>query len=184
MPIEHDSGANKQAVLARIDRERELWNALVAEVDSAWTEESNAMGEWSFKEVVAHLAGWRQLFVDELVATVQGTPIAPQPWPFTFVWSEEGTPEGEAKVQAINEWLAEQGRERTYAQVLAQTSLHWTTMRAAVDLMPAALIDSTTAIPGLDGHSLAEALLGPNAFGHFHHEHEPEIRAWLARRRG
>jgi hypothetical protein len=183
MSSDSGSATKKQAVLDRIAKERSTWDALVAEVDPAWAVEPNAMEEWSFKDVVAHLAGWRQLFVDELVAAVQGTPVPPQIWPFAFDWSEEGKPEGDANVRAINVWLTEQSRDRTYDQVLAHTSLQWTMMQAAIDLMPDELVERSDVIASLGGHSLAEALLGPNAFSHFHVEHEPEIRAWLARQR-
>ena len=177
------SPGRKQAILARIDEERAVWDALVAEVDPAWVDEPNAIGAWSFKDVAAHLVGWRQRFVDEAVAAAQGTPPPAQDWPFTYEESEEDTPEGEAKTQAINDWLFEQGQNRSYDQVLAQADLQWTVLRAAVSLMPDGLVEQPGAIPSLGGASLAETMLGANVFGHFHEEHEPEIRAWLATRR-
>jgi hypothetical protein len=183
MSSDTGSATKKQAVLDRIATERSIWEALVAEVDPAWAIEPKAIGDWSFKDVVAHLAGWRQRFVDDVVAVVQGTPAPALDWPYTWEESEEQTPEGEARTQAINDWLYTQSRDRTYAQVLAQYALQWTTLRAAVELMPDALVERRDAIARLGGQSLAEALLGDDAFSHFHVEHEPEIRAWLANRR-
>jgi hypothetical protein len=183
MSSDDGSGVNRQAVRERIAEERAQWDALIAEVDPAWAEEPEAMGEWSFKDVAAHLAGWRQSFVDELVAAVQGTPVPALGWPFTHEESAEETPEGEARTQAINDWLYAQNRDRTYDQVLAQAALQWTTMQAVVDLMPDDLLESKEAFARLGGQPLAEAMLSPDMFSHFHEEHEPEIRAWLARRR-
>jgi hypothetical protein len=183
MSTSNESSSTKQAVLDRLATEQAAWDALVAEVDPAWAGEPNAMGAWSFKDVAAHIAGWRQAFVNDVVAAVQGTPPPSLGWPYTHEKTEEETPEGDAKTQAVNDWLFAQSRPRTYDQVLAEAALQWTTLRAAVALMPDDLIERGDAIASLGGQSLAEILLGEVAFPHFHEEHEPEIRQWLATRR-
>jgi hypothetical protein len=183
MSSDNRSGEIRQAIRDRIAEERANWESLVAEVDPDWVTEPGAMGEWSFKDAVAHIAGWRQRWVDELVATVQGTPIPTYDWPYTYEESEEQSPEGDAKTEAINEWLFDQSRKRTYDQVLAQISLQSTTMQAAVDLMPDELIEGTDTVAGSSGRSLVNSLRNGDAFSHYQEEHEPEIRAWLDRRR-
>ena len=172
----------KQAVLDRLAEEQAIWDALIAEVPPAWAVEPDAMGEWSFKDVVAHLTGWRQPLVNDIVAVVQGTPPARLDWPFTRIESEDPT-HGEARTQAINDWLFDQNRDRNYDQVLAEASLQWTLLRAAVDLIPDDLVERRGVLANLYGDSLAGAMLGPDAFGHFHEEHETGIRTWLADRR-
>lgn len=183
MTIDTGSASTKQAVLDRLADEQAAWDALVAEVDPAWAGEPNAIGAWSFKDVVAHLNGWRQRFVNDIVAAVQGTRPPALGWPYAHEETEEDTPEGDAKTQAVNDWLYEQSRHRSYDQALAEAALQWTMLRAAVALMPDDLVERGGAIAGLGGQSLAEVMLGPDAFGHFHEEHEPEIRQWLTRRR-
>ena len=183
MSTGNGSSSTKQAVLDRLAAEQAAWDALVAEVDPLWAVEPNAVGAWSFKDVVAHISGWRQPFVNDAVAAAQGTRPPTLDWPFTREETEEQTPEGEEKTQAVNDWLYEQNRHRTYDQVLAEAALQWTMLRTAVELMPDDLIERRDAIGALGGESLAGAMLGPDAFGHFHEEHEPEIRQWLATRR-
>lgn len=177
------SPSRKQAVLDRLAAEHATWDELVRAVDPAWAVEPGAMGEWSFKDVVAHLSGWRQPFVDGVVAAVQGTPPPAPGWPFSREESEEEYPGVGPKTQAINDWLHARNRHRTYDQVLAEDALQWTLLRAAVALMPDDLVERPGVIATLGEQSLAGAMLGPDAFGHFHEEHEPQMRAWLARRR-
>jgi len=121
--------------------------------------------------------------VNDVVATVQGTRPPALDWPVAHQETEEDTPEGEEKTQAVNDWLFERNRHRTYDQVLAEAALQWAMLRAAMALMPDDLAERRGLIGGLGGESLAEALLRPVTFPHFHEEHEPEIRAWLAIRR-
>ena len=180
----HDQASEtRQTIHARIAAERAEWDALVAEVDPAAAIEPSTIGDWTFKDVVAHLAGWRQRFVDEIVAALQGTTVPNRGWPHTYEESADESPDGEAKTQAINDWMYEQSRHRTYNQVLAEYALQWTTIQAALDLMPDDLLTDPTALATLGGQSLADTLTGPDAFSHFHDEHEAEIRAWLAARR-
>lgn len=183
MHTNNGSSVDRSQINARLAEERSHWESIVAEVDPAWTSEPNAIGDWSFKDVVAHLAGWRQRFVDELVAVVQGTPTPDLGWPHTAEETEDGSPEAEDRLQAINDWIYEQNRTRTYDQVLARSSLQWTTIQAAVDLMPDDLLQRHDAIALLDDESIAASLLNPDFFSHLREEHEPDIREWIARRR-
>ena len=50
---------SKRALLEQIERERAFWEGLVAEVGEARMLQPGATGEWTFKDVVAHLNGWR-----------------------------------------------------------------------------------------------------------------------------
>jgi len=53
------SPISKDALLERIERERGLWEDLVAEIGEDRMLQPGATGDWSFKDVVAHLNGWR-----------------------------------------------------------------------------------------------------------------------------
>jgi hypothetical protein len=50
---------SKAALLELIERERGLWDDMVAEIGEDRIFLPGATGEWNFKEVVAHLNGWR-----------------------------------------------------------------------------------------------------------------------------
>jgi hypothetical protein len=50
---------SKAALLKQIERERALWDDMVAEIGEERMLQGGATGDWSFKDVVAHLNGWR-----------------------------------------------------------------------------------------------------------------------------
>ncbi|HNP74253.1 MAG TPA: hypothetical protein PKK15_24250, partial [Kouleothrix sp.] len=59
---------SKAALLELIERERGLWDAMVAEVGEGRMLQPGASGDWSFKDVVAHLNGWRIVTLARLAA--------------------------------------------------------------------------------------------------------------------
>ena len=67
----------KTELLERIDAERAGWETLLSEVGEARMEQPGAAGDWTFKDVVAHLNGWRKRTVDRLQAASRGE--APPP---------------------------------------------------------------------------------------------------------
>ena len=68
-------------VLDRIEREHEAWRALVEEVGRDRMTEPGPMGEWSFKDLAAHLLGWRQRTVARFEAAAAGREEPKPPWP-------------------------------------------------------------------------------------------------------
>ncbi|HEX8036254.1 MAG TPA: maleylpyruvate isomerase N-terminal domain-containing protein [Ktedonobacterales bacterium] len=153
----------KDGLLARIRAEHESWRALLAEIGEERMEEPGPMGDWTFKDLVAHLGGWRERTIRRLEAGPGQEP--PTPWPSNLTDDDE-----------INAWIYEQNRVRALRDVLADYDAHFGRLAAAI----AALPDEDVTTPGrfewMEGGALAEADL----FGHLHEEHEPSIRAWLA----
>lgn len=56
-------GAYKQRCLRHAREERARWEVLLAQVGSEHMRQPGALGEWTFKDLVAHLNGW---WYDEL----------------------------------------------------------------------------------------------------------------------
>jgi hypothetical protein len=50
---------SKAGLLAQIEREQAFWTQLLAEIGTEHMLQPGAAGDWSFKDVVAHLNGWR-----------------------------------------------------------------------------------------------------------------------------
>lgn len=174
----------KAEVLARIDAEHAAWQSLIDAIPVGWIDLSNAIGDWSVKDVIAHICAWQQPYLDEFLAAVQGTPLPPRGWPHPIEDTQTGTPEAEIRTQAVNDWIHERNAHRTHHQVLAEASLQWTALEAIVTAMPDRLLDDAGAFGRLRGKSLAEEILTGNRFTHFHDEHESGIRAWLTHMHG
>jgi hypothetical protein len=162
----------KSELLEQIDHEQAFWERLVAEIGEERIQEPGAAGAWTFKDVVAHLNGWRALTLARLDAARQGRLPAAPPWP-AQLHEEDDTEE-------INAWIYEANRDRSLQQVLDEYRRSFQHMRDVV----AALSERALSEPGqyswLNGSALA--LVITNSFGHLHEEHEPALRAWLARR--
>lgn len=154
----------KEVLLAQIRAEHESWRTLLAEIGEERMEQPGPMGDWTFKDLVAHLGGWRERTIRRLEAG-PGQELTPF-WPSNLTDDDE-----------INAWFYEQNRDRPVRDVLADYDASFGRLAAAI----AALPDEDVTTPGrfdwMEGKALADASL----FDHLHEEHEPSIRAWLAR---
>jgi Mycothiol maleylpyruvate isomerase N-terminal domain len=93
------SRTSKTEWLDRIDRERAAWDAIVAEAERAGMERPGCAGEWTFKDVVGHLIGWRVRTISRLEAAARGESPPPPQWP------ADADPDTEEGLQAINSWM-------------------------------------------------------------------------------
>jgi hypothetical protein len=160
---------NKSALLEQIARERTLWEQLLAEIGEARMLEPGATGDWTFKDVVAHLNGWRSKTLARLDAAQHGHAPAAPPWPAQLNEDDD--------VDQINDWIYQANLNRPLQAVLDE--YHASFQRIHDSVM--ALSERDLAEPGryswLAGDALAEVVTA--SFGHFHEEHEPVLRAWL-----
>ena len=159
----------RERLLARIEDERAQWQALVDEVGPERMNEPGPMGDWSFRDLTAHITGWRDRTIARIAAGPHGTPA--QAWPSDMDDANDDD------VERINDWLQEQQRKMPLEAVLRDADASFTRLADAVRQVPE---DDLTTLGRFfwvsDGRSLADAEL----FGHIHEEHEPDIRAWLA----
>ena len=160
----------RATVLARIADERRHWQEIVAEVGPDRLEEPGPMGEWSFKDLAAHLLGWRERTIARFEAAGAGRPEPPPPWPAEL--------EGEDD-DPVNDWIHEQHRDRPAEDVLRDVDRSYERLAAALAALPDEKLTDPRAFPALDGQSVVDVDL----LSHLHEEHEPSIREWLARGR-
>jgi hypothetical protein len=155
-------------VVAGIREDQAAWRALVDEVGEDRMLEPGPMGDWSFKDLAAHLLGWREWTITRLeAASASGGPQPREPWP-----------DGMDDDDAINDWIQEQSADRSVRDVLQAIDLSHDRMAAALSALPEAMLTDPNGLPWLDGTSAADT----DWVSHLHHEHEPSIRAWLASR--
>lgn len=157
----------KADLLTRIEEEREYWHRLIAKIDPEQMEEPGPMGEWSFKDLTAHLVGWRDLTIARLDAAGRGDEDPSPPWPENLVEDD-----------AINRWIYQQSADRPVAEVLEAADSSYQRLASAVAALSEDDVSTLGRFPWLEGQALAEI----DFFGHLHEEHEPDIHAWLASR--
>lgn len=168
-----DGTMTKAALLDRIEEERRFWDALLAEIGEARMEQPGVNGDWTFKDMAAHLIGWRRRTIDRLDAAVRDTSPPPPPWPAGL---EEENP---AELDQINAYFYETNKDRPLADVLAESRKQFRQMRAAVEALPEPILFDPGRFPWMGGEPVAMVL--EYSYRHLHEDHEPDIRAWLGR---
>jgi hypothetical protein len=78
----------------------------------------------------------------------------------------------------INAWIYKSNHERPVREVLDESHQVFQQMFAAIEGLPdEVLSDPARYLPWLEAQSIKPS----DFFGHFHEEHEQDMRAWLAR---
>jgi hypothetical protein len=160
------SGNTKVELIEQIQRERQEWESLLAEVGEERMEEPGAMGEWTFKDLVAHLTGWWQREVDRLEAIQDGRRPT-TPWPAHL-----------RDVDEINRWLYETNRNRSLADVLADASASWRRLEDGMQRFSNQELMEPGRYKEMDQDALGPGILR-DFTSHFRDEHEPDVRHWL-----
>jgi hypothetical protein len=156
-----------EQIAATIRREQAAWRTLVEEVGRDRMDEPGPMGEWSFKDLAAHLLGWRERSIGRLRALGEGRGEPPEPWPAGMDDDDE-----------INAWMQARMADRSVDEVLTAVDASYDDLRAALTALPAEVLSTPGGVPWLEG----ESALTTDWLGHLHDEHEASIRAWLASR--
>lgn len=169
-----ETAVGKAGWLERLEHARQTWEEIVSRVSDADISRPGAAGDWTFKDVAAHLNAWRTRTVDRLEAALRDDVPPPAPWPNEL---DDETDEG---VDAINRWFFDRDRDRSAADIVAESRLQFQRMRAAVEALSEQDLETPGRFPWLADHPLSAVLNG--SFEHLHEEHEPMLRAWLAER--
>jgi len=97
--------------------------------------------------------------------------------------SSEDTPygrHGTAHLQTddeINAWIYQPHQGHSVREVLDESDQVFQQLLAAIEGLPEEVLADVHRLPWLEGQPFSAA----EFFAHFHEEHEPDMRAWLAR---
>ncbi len=162
---------SRAALLDAVRGLREELERVVAEAGEARMEQPGSFGEWTFKDLIAHLTGWRQTTAARLEAGLRGEePVFP--WPDHL--------DEEDDLDEINRWFYETNRDKPLAAVLRESRETFERVARAIAALPEDDLLEPGRFPWLGEHALGPAVVR-GTLGHYHEEHEPDIRAWLAR---
>lgn len=163
----------KSELLDWLQEEYRQWGALLDEVGPTRMEQPGVNGDWSMKDIVAHLTGWNRRLASHLQAAQRRGPEPSPPWPAHLQGDDE-----------INAWIHESNRARSVREVLVETDQMFQQILAFVEGLPEDVRieqvhqgERVYHLVWLDG----ERLQPGEFFDHFHDDHEPDVRAWLAR---
>jgi len=157
----------KTELINWLQEEEQKWEGLLDQIGRAHIEQPGVNGEWSMKDIVAHLMGLHRWQLDRFRAAAQHTPQPSPAWPAQLASDDE-----------INAWIYETNRARSVREVLDDSDQVFQQLLAAIEGLPdKVLSEPARHLPWLE----AQSIKASDFFGHFHEEHEPDIRAWLAR---
>jgi hypothetical protein len=170
-----DTPSSRNAMLSRVEDTEIIWTNLVAEVGEHF-DTPGPMGEWSFKDLAHHLNGWRVRTVNRLEAVAANREPIASPWPAEY----EALADEDAQVDAINQWFQDQGKERSYADVLAEANEQFARLRTAIEAIPEDDLADVNKFTWLNGSSPSDVLRG--SWEHLTDEHLRGVRSWLLNR--
>lgn len=163
---------NKSELLNKLQAKHHHWESLLNEIGPDRLEQPGANGDWTMKDVVAHLTGWQARLVANVQAAARGQSEPPPPWPASLQSEDE-----------INAWIYETNHNRPARQVLHDSEQLYQRLFSFLETLP----DDTRFDPvfyndqefllvwfGDERFPIAEF------FDHFRDDHEPNIRAWLS----
>jgi hypothetical protein len=153
---------------ARFATEHAAWTALLAKVPPDRMDEPGAMGSWTFRDAVSHLAAWRRRAIMRLEAAARGELRPSNPWPAGM------------DDDAINDWFREQDDGRSADDLLAEYDASFDRMAAAVAALPDGANPTESETPGYYRWNDANGELESDFFGHLR-GHIDDVEAWLAR---
>jgi hypothetical protein len=162
------TSARQREAAARVRADQQFWRDLVAEVGRDRMHEPGPMGEWTFRDLAAHLAAWRGFRVPVLEAAARNEPVPAPPWPAELAGDDD----------RINDWFQKRNRDRPLDDVLDDYDHSFERLAAAIEALPESMAHDPNAMEWTDG----EAVVDLDFTQHLHEEHLPGIRAWLGRR--
>ena len=163
-----DAHTSTARLLDDLRDEQAGWEALLQDIGEEHMTQPGVAGEWSIKDIIAHLTGWRRRSAGRFQAALRHEPPPAPPWPPQLESDDE-----------INAWIYAADRDRPLADVLRDSREVFEQLVETLGAFPAEDLLDPARFPWLEPEDLP--LTGAALFGHFHEEHEPDMRAWLER---
>lgn len=166
--MDMDDTTSKARLLDDLRDEQTYWEALLQDIGKQHMTQPGVAGNWSIKDIISHLTGWRRRTVGRFQAALRHEPPPPPLWPPQLQTDDE-----------INAWIYAADRDRPLDSVLRDSREVFEQLLETLDTFPAAELLDPARFPWLESGDFP--LTGAVFYAHFHEEHEPDMRAWLAR---
>jgi len=158
---------NKSELLDWLQEEHQQWESLLDQIDRTHMDQPGMNGDWSMKDIVAHQWAWLPRLITRIEATQHGEAEPPPPWPAHLQTDDE-----------VNAWIYESNHGRSVQEVLDVYHQVFQQFLTVIKGLPDDIrIESEGHLVWLNGQRFAVG----DFFDHFHDDHEPDVRAWLAR---
>lgn len=161
---------NKAELLTWLRDEQQKWDLLLAAIGDLRMDQSGVNGDWSIRDIVAHVTGWQRCLVTRLHAAAEGQPEPSPPWPAELTAEDD-----------INAWIYETNRARPIRHVLDDAAAVHDHLLATIHDLPddarIELIEGKFPVIWVGDQRFAVG----EFFHHFYDDHAADVRAWLGR---
>jgi len=157
----------KASILDELRTKYVALEAILAPLDEAQMTKIGVIGDWSIKDILAHITAWQ----DRLLA-----------WLHAAKHNEEPTisgPDSEEEMDRLNEQFYKENKSRPLADVLGDFRSSYLQIVEAVQAMPEEDLIDSHRFAWLNGDSLRQLVAG-DTYDHYE-EHRQQIEEWLAR---
>lgn len=161
---------NREALLAGVRSLRDDIERVIAAAGEERATRPGSFGELTFKDVIAHLTGWRQVTVARLEAGLRGEEPS-MPWPAQLNEDHD--------LDEINRWFYEMNRDKPLAEIMRESRETFDRAERAIAALPERDLLDVNRFSWLEGYALGPGVVR-GTLEHYHDDHEPEILAWLA----
>jgi len=103
---------NKSELLHWLQEEYRQWQGFLDQIRPEWMERPGVNGDWSMKDMLAHLTGYQPRVNASIQAALRGESEPPPPWPAHLQTDDE-----------INAWIYESNRGRSLDEVLDESRI-------------------------------------------------------------
>lgn len=155
---------NKAQLLKAIRSARAEWDAALAQVDPSHYEESGVSGEWSLKDVIAHVS-W---FEREVAHA------------FRIRSYEESSEWWLLPADERNARIYDANRARTLGDVLAESTETYAALLSAIDSLSDEDLNDAERFPYSPPGAQPWEIIAQNSYEHYQH-HLGDLKKWLAR---
>lgn len=161
---------DKSELVEWLQEENQQWETLLEEIGSARMDQAGVNGDWSMKDVVAHLTGWNRWLVDRLHAALRGESEPAPPWPSHLQTDDK-----------VNAWIYESYRSRSARAVREESQQVFQQLLSTIQSLPDEVrlerIDPAFYLVWVGD----QRFVASEFFNHYHDDHEADVRAWLAK---
>jgi len=154
----------KSAFLAQVSRSRAHWDELVGQVAPEEMQLVGFCGEWSLKEVMAHIL-WHER---EMVTMLETRSFG-------------GSPYWELPTDERNERIHQELRTLELIVVMAEASLTFEALMEQLQALSEESLNDAAAFPGMPKEWRPWEVLASNTYEHYA-DHSRQAGAWIARR--
>ena len=163
---------NKTELLRWLRAEHQHWDEFFDHIGPERMELPGVNGDWSLKDMVAHLVCYQPWVTARIQAAAHGEPEPLPPWPVQLQTDDE-----------INAWIYESNHGRSVSEVMDDARRVFQEFFDIIEKLPEDIRieevhhgERVFYLVWLGDQRFQVAEI----FDHFHDDHESDIRAWLA----